>query len=236
MAQLSTLDPATLSAFQSYLGMPVDGAWSPELASRIGAYQGLLGQTQGQTDSPDQWSALVSQLQQRGAAFGQNALDPVPAQDPAYQLFMRNAGAQESEILDEIRYRTEQSNREINRRAAGFAADKQDVQDNTNAAKTQGTAKIGADYADRGFGAAASARDQEVGTLVGNADRSAQQQIGGIDQNQLESTAGNRDNLAEATRRLGADANSLYRKKADEELAARNRVLQGQLEQRYGQG
>jgi hypothetical protein len=215
--------------------MPADGTWDPELASKVGAYQSLLGQTPGQTDNPEQYASLVDQLQQRHSAFN-TVPDAVPAQDPAYQAFMRQAGAQESEILDEIRYRTEQNSREINRRAAGFAAQKEEVQQNTNTAKTQGAQKIQQDYADRGFGGASSNKEQAVNTLTGNLDIQAQQQIGGVDQTQLEQTAGSRDALAEAARRLNSDANSLYRKRADEELAARNRVAQAALNRSYGSG
>jgi hypothetical protein len=186
---------------------------------------------------PEYLAALAPQLaaqEQAQQNFG--ALDPVPAQDPAYQLFMRNSGAQESEIMDEIKYRTEQNSREINRRAAGFAAQKADAEANATASKEQGAQKITQDFADRGFGGAATARDQQLGTLTGNIDRSTQQQIGNIDQQQLEQTASSRDALAGAIRSLGSDAASLYRKRADEELAARNRIAQRQLETTYGTG
>jgi hypothetical protein len=122
------------------------------------------------------------------------------------------------------------------RRAAGFAAQKADAEANATASKEQGAQKITQDFADRGFGGAATARDQQLGTLTGNIDRSTQQQIGNIDQQQLEQTASSRDALAGAIRSLGSDAASLYRKRADEELAARNRIAQRQLETTYGTG
>jgi len=178
---------------------------------------------------PEYLAALAPQLaaqEQTRAQFDQ--LDPVPAQDPAYQLFLRNSGAQESEIMDEIKYRTEQNSREINRRAAGFAAQKADAEANGAVAKQ----RIGADFADRGFASGNTARDTQQGYV----DQSTQQQIGNIDQQQLEQTASSRDALAGAIRSLGSDAASLYRKRADEELAARNRVAQRQLDSTYGSG
>lgn len=233
MGQLSTLSPAVIRAFESYLGQPVDGTWDPELASKVGAYQQLLGQTPGQTDNADQYGALVSKLQERSAAFSTTP-DSTPAQDPAFQAFMREAGAKESEILDEIRYRTEQNSREINRRAAGFAAQKDEAQTNANTAKQQGVQRIQQQYADRGFGAQSSSKDQEQGQLASNIDTQTQQQIGGIDEQQLNFNATNRDALAEATRRLNADANSLYRRRADEELNARQRVSDAANTRAYG--
>lgn len=176
---------------------------------------------------PEYLAALAPQLAaQQEIPVG--PLDAVPAQDPAYQLFMRNSGAQESEIMDEIKYRTEQNSREINRRAAGFAAQKADAEANAGVSKQ----RVGADFADRGFGSGNSARDQQFG----NIDMQTQQQIGGIDQQQMEYTANSRDSLAGAVRSLGSDAASLYRKRADEELNARNRVAQRQLDTTYGSG
>lgn len=178
---------------------------------------------------PEYLQILAQNLQQAPPPIDTGGpLDPTPAQDPAYQLFLRNSGAQESEILDEIRYRTEQNSREINRRAAGFAAQKADAEASGAVAKQ----RIGADFADRGFGSGNTARDTQQGYV----DQSTQQQIGNIDQQQLEQTASSRDALAGAIRSLGSDAASLYRKRADEELAARNRIAQRQLETTYGTG
>lgn len=176
---------------------------------------------------PEYLQILAQNLQQTPPPIDTGGpLDPVPAQDPAYQLFLRNSGAQESEILDEIKYRTEQNSREINRRAAGFAAQKADAETNAGISKQ----RVGADFADRGFGSVNTARDQQMS----NIDTATQQQIGNIDQQQLEYTANSRDALASAVRSLGSDAASLYRKRADEELAARNRIAQRQLDTTYG--
>lgn len=233
MGLLNALDPATIKAFERYLGKPEDGIWDDDLAGTVGAYQQLLGQTPGQTDDAGQWAALTGKLKERGDAFTQ-PLDGVPAQDPGYQAFMRSAGAQESEILDEIGYRTEQNSREINRRAVGFSAERAETQQNANVSKTQGTQKIQESYADRGFGGANSFREGDTQQLTGNVDRETQQRIGGIDEQQLQFNAGSRDALAEATRRLNGDANSLYRRRADEEFNARQRISDAQNTRAYG--
>jgi hypothetical protein len=233
VGSLSSLDPATIKAFETYLGKPADGVWDPDLENAVGAYQALLEQTPGQTDTPEQYSSLVSKLQERYSAFGETP-DAVPAQDPAFQMFMRNAGAQESEIMDEIAYRTTQNNREINRRAVGFEAQKAEAQENVDKAKEQGTEKIQNDYADRGFGGVNSFRENEISTLRGNLDDQAQQTLGGIDETKLSFEAGSNDNLAQATRSLGGDARSLYRKRADEEFNARQRVSEAQNARAYG--
>lgn len=201
MGQLSTLDPATIKAFETYLGLQPDGVWDPDLEKKVGQYQTMMGQTPGQTDNHEQWSALVSQLQARGSAFG-NAPDSVPAQDPAFQAFIRNAGAKESELLDEIQYRTVQTTREINRRAAGFALDKENAQTATTN-----------DFNDRGFGAGTASRDRKLGEISTNIAN---------DQNQYE--AGQRDSLTNSVKGLQGDINSLYRSRVNEELDARERI------------
>lgn len=233
MGKLSGLDPATLKAFESYLGLPQDGSWDPELEKRVGSYQMLLGQTPGETADMGQWEALTGALRQRGEAFGSPA-DSTPAQDPAYQAFMREAGARESEILDEIRFRTEQNSREINRRAAGFQAEKAEATVNAGMKKDVGTKRIRDDYSGRGFGGENSARSLEVGQLTNEIDTGLGQTIGGIDEQRMNFEAGQRDALAEATRRLNADANSLYRRRVDEDFAARKRISDEQNQRAYG--
>ena len=155
-------------------------------------------------------------------------------QDPGYQAFLREASARESEILDEIAYRTEQNTREINRRAAGFAAERADVQANAALQTDQGTRRIRQDYADRGFGGGSSARDQQVGDFVGGIQQETQQRLGGIDQEQLNFTAGQNDALSEARRRLNSDANALYRRRVDEDLNARKRISDAANQRAYG--
>ncbi len=100
MGKLNTLDPATIAAFENFLGLSQDGKWDPELEKKVAGYQTMLGQTPGQTDDMGQWEALTGALRQRGAALTPGA-DSTPMQD-----------------------RTEQNTREINRRAAGFQMDK----------------------------------------------------------------------------------------------------------------
>jgi len=233
MGQLSGLDPATLKAFESYMGLPQDGTWDPELAKRVAGYQQLLGQTPGQTDDAQQWEALTGQLAARGAAFADPG-DSTAAQDPAFQTFMRNAGARESEILDEINYRTEQNSREINRRAAGFAAQKDEATTNAGLQRQQGTERIRDDFAGRGFGGANTGRTQADNQLNTQIDTGLQQQTGQIDEQQMSFNAGQRDALSEATRRLNSDANSLYRRRVDEEFNARERISKDQNQRSYG--
>lgn len=210
MGALSGLDPATIKAFETYLGLPVDGVWDGELASRVGGYQTLLGQTPGQTRDAAEWEALTAALKRRGEALSPSA-DPVPMQDIAFQTFLRESGARESELLDEIQWRTEQSTREINRRAAGFELDRENTRQ-----------KIQTDYRERGFGNKSSFRDRDEGRATTE-----------IDNQQLGYEAGVRDDLQAALRNAQSDINSLYRRRADEELAARQRVGQRTANETY---
>jgi hypothetical protein len=97
VGKLNTLDPATIKAFETYLGLNVDGQWDSDLERSVGRYQTMLGQTPGQTDTADQYAALVEALQKRAAAFGPGA-DTTPMQDAGFQAFLRESGARESDI------------------------------------------------------------------------------------------------------------------------------------------
>ena len=44
-----------MRAFETYLGLPVDGTYDPELAARVEAHQGLLGQTPARLTA---WSSI----------------------------------------------------------------------------------------------------------------------------------------------------------------------------------
>lgn len=210
MGKLNTLDPATIKAFETYLGLTADGQWDADLEKRVGNYQSMLGQTPGQTDTPDQYAALVSALQRRGDAFGPGA-DTTPMQDAAFQAFLRESGARESELLDEIRYRTEQTTREINRRAAGFALEKE-----------QATGAVRQNFGDRGFGGTNTYRDSKIGEVSTD-----------IDRQQLDFEANQRDALTAAARNTQSDVNALYRRRVDEELDARNRIAKTNAEGTY---
>lgn len=247
MGAIRDLDPGTLKAFETYLGLPADGAYDDELGKRIESYQMLLGQgTPGQTANDSEYSALVKALQDRSAAFGSTG-DPTPMQDTGFQSFLRNAGASENEILDEIRFRTEQNSREINRRAAGFAADRAEAVSGFDRERTglgqerdSGTKRIGADYSNRGFGENSFQQgdvnelNTDIDRRLGDVQGRQAQTLGGIDQQELEFKAGQNDALAEATRKLQQDAAALYRRRADEDLAARDRIGQRQAQGVYG--
>lgn len=212
MGKLNTLDPATIKAFETYLGLNADGQWDPDLGRSVGRYQTMLGQTPGQTDTAEQYAALVEALQKRAAAFGPGA-DTTPMQDAGFQAFLRESGARESELLDEIRYRTEQTTREINRRAAGFALEKE-----------QATGNVRSGFAERGFsGAGANTfQDRKVGEVTTD-----------IDRQQMDFEASQRDALTAAARNSQTDINALYRRRVDEELDARNRIAKTNAEGTY---
>lgn len=233
MGALRDLDQNTLKAFETYLGLNADGVYDDELGKRLEAYQGMLGHgTMGQTADENEYAGLVNALQQRHAAFNTSA-DPTPMQDTAFQAFLRNAGADESKLLDEIRFRTEQTNREINRRAAGFAAQKAESQQAFGTERTAGTKKIRDDYSARGL-VGASAQGNEEQTFLTDIGQRESRMLGDLDQQQMDFEAGQRDALSEATRRLRGDISDIYRRRTDEELNARDRVAARQGERTYG--
>lgn len=215
-----------IRALEEWLGLPVDGVFDPTLDNRVRGYQALLGhKNPGELSDMGEYNNLVQALQARITSM--RPADSVPMQDTAFQAFMRNAGAEEASILDEIRYRTEQNSREINRRAAGFAAEKEETGkefDQRMRAKT-------ADFTGRGFIADGTSAEQMQQAELGEQRGAA---LGGIDQQQMEFEAGQNDALSAARRQLMGDVQGIYRKRADEELAARDRIGRQAAEAVYG--
>lgn len=239
LAAWAQTNPDQVKNLEQSLGLPPDGTWDPELAKKIESYQLMLNQTPGQTSDTDngkEYSNLIQTIQARGAAM-QPGGDSLPMQDSTFQMFLRNAGASEADLLSVIQERTLQSAREINRHAQGIKADIADQEaafglkdQNLNQTEQQGVQKIGQDYSNRGL-VGASAQGNEVGQFqqdVGNqraslaGDKAAT--IGKLTTNNLDYAAGNRDALAAANRGTQSDIFSLYRKRADEELKARDRL------------
>jgi len=239
LAQWAATNPDQVRNLEENLGLTADGSWDPELEKKIGQYQMMLGQTPGQTSDSDggkEYTSLINTIQQRGAALRPGG-DSTPMGDPAFQMFLRNAGATEADLLSIIEERTLQSSREITRHAAGLKADIQDTEDafgrkEQELANTeqQGVKKIGEDYSNRGLvGASAQGNDvQNFQTDIGLqrndvlGDKAAT--LGKLRTSGLDYAAGNRDALAAANRGTYSDIGALYRKRADEELAARDRI------------
>ena len=232
-------NPEEIKKIEAQLGLAPDGQWDPDLEGRISAYQQILGQDVGQTADNDggaQWGALMGIINQRGAAFGPGG-DPTPMQDTGFQAFLRNAGAAEADILDEIRERTAQTTREINRTAAGHQAERGDMEAEYSNQETAlneqariGKQRINKDFSNRGF-VGSSAEGYEQGEVDRSAaiDRSHLLQkkganLGQLDQKFMEGQTQRRDALAAATRTLRGDVLSLYRQRGDEELKARDRI------------
>lgn len=220
-----------IRALEEWLGLPVDGVFDADLDNKVKGYQALFGQTPGELRGPEDYDRLVQGLQSRHVTSGGN--DPLPLQDTAFQAFMRNAGAEEGSILDEIRYRTEQSQREINRRAAGFQADRSETNQAFDTQTREGTQNIRGDFSARGL-IGSSAQGAQTSDLLTQLGQKRAAQLGGIDQSQMEFETGQRDALSESRRALMGDVQGLYRRKVDEELAARDRIGRQAAEATYG--
>lgn len=205
--------------------------FDPELDAKVKGYQALFGQTPGELSGPADYDRLVQGLQSRAQTF--TAGDPLPLQDTAFQAFMRNAGAQEGSILDEIRYRTEQSQREINRRAAGYQADRSETNQQFDTQTREGTNRIRGDFSARGL-IGSSAQGQQTTDLRTDLGQKRAAALGGIDQSQMEFETGQRDSLSEARRALMGDVQDLYRRRVDEEFNARDRIGRAAAEATYG--
>ena len=143
MGMLDQLDSGTIMAFQRMLGLPLSGKWDPETKSRVESYQTILNQTPGTTvDTPEEagketeWQKLVGAITARDVSFNR-AVDSTPAQDLANQAFMREAGAQESEIADEIAFLTKQNARDKNLRVLGADEDRATADRNSTNDKTE---------------------------------------------------------------------------------------------------
>ena len=125
------------------------------------------------------------------------------AADPAYQAFLRSSGLHEAQLRDEIQYRIDTTNKQINRRAAGYEDQKSDA-----------TRDIGRGYDARGL-------YQSGARMADQADASAD-----VDRQRLEAEATQRDSLEQQQRGLDAQINALARSRAEEEVAARGRAFE----------
>lgn len=198
MGLFSALDPATIGAFQNMLGVPVTMSWDPTTATAMSSFLAETGRDQNKqgTDSAGDWEEITAALRNR------QAQGPNPAmEDPAYQAFLRMSGVQTANIKNEIQARIEQTQRENNRAAAGYAQQKDEQ-----------TRNIGLDYEDRGF-YSSGARTGAQGTAAGKIDYARQQ----------DETARN-DALASANRTAEGNLAEIGQKRAEEEIAARTRV------------
>jgi len=232
MGMLNTLDPATLAAFQRQLGLPQTGTYDPETAARVESYQQILGQTPGQTDNMGQWEALTGALTARDVSFT-GAVDSTPAQDLANNAFMRESGALESEIVDEIAYRTSQNTSDVNMRAQNRKTDTETANTNAAAARTNNARRVGADYASRGF-ASNSGSINEIAANDANIQRGLDDQILGIDRTQAEGDRQGADALATASRSLYGEGNRLYRRRADSIMKAGGTLSDANNQRTYG--
>lgn len=200
MGLFSALDPATVGAFQNMLGVPVTQAWDPATATAMSSFLQETGRDPGKqgTDSMGDWEEITAALRQR------QAQGPNPAmEDPAYQAFLRMSGVQTANIKNEIQARIEQTQRENNRAAAGYAQQKDEQ-----------TRNIGLDYEDRGF-YSSGIRANKQGEAGAKLDYARQQ----------EETARN-DALANANRTAEGQIGQLGQQRAEEEIAARTRVTE----------
>ena len=140
------------------------------------------------------------------------ASDPVMT-DPKFLAFLRMMGVDESNIRNEIQARLEQANRETNRAAAGFEQ-----------RKTEQTRNIGLDFEDRGlFGSGARVGHQAEASAKVDYDR------------QMEESA-RMDALAGQNRNSNQELNRLAQQRAEEELAARNRIAEKRGAQTFQAG
>ena len=240
IAQWAQSNPEAIKHWERTLGLPDDGSYDPELQQRIESYQLLLGQTPGQTkdgheDGGAEWGALNQLLTDRANSNTNLSSDNAPMRDTAFQAFLRESGAQEAQLLDEIRYRTEQSTREVNRRAAGFEAERSEVKQNNEASLQAGTRNIKSDFENRGI-LQSSMQQEHTGRLAENINRQQSQQLGAIDENAMNFNVGQRDALATFARQARGDIAGLYRRRVDEEMNARDRVRLNDGQMKYPNG
>jgi hypothetical protein len=214
------------------LGLPQTGTYDPETKSRVESYQTILGQTPGQTNDMGQWDALTGALTARDVSFT-GAVDSTPAQDLANNAFMREAGAQESELMGEIAYRTSQYTSDVNMRAQNRKTDTETANKNAAAARTDNARRVGADYASRGF-ASNSGSINEIAANDANIQRGLDDQILGIDRTQAEGDRQGADALTTASRNLYGEGNRLYRRRADSIMKSGGTLSDANNQRAYG--
>ena len=239
MGKLSELDKPTVAAFQRMLGLPQTGTYDPETQARVESYQTILNQTPGTTvDTPEEagketeWQKLVGAITARDVSFNR-AVDSTPAQDLANQAFMRESGALESEMIDEIAYRTSQNTSDVNMRAQNRKTDTETANTNAAAARTENARRVGADYASRGIASNSSSLD-EIARNDAEINRGLGDQIKGIDQAQTEGDRQGADALATASRNLYGEGNRLYRRRADSIMKAGGSLSDANNQRAYG--
>jgi hypothetical protein len=202
------LDAGTIGAFQRMLGVPITMAWDPTTDQAMKTHLEGRGLPYGYGTAGDakEWEFLTATLRE-------NEANPNPAlTDPAYQAYLRQSGVQQATIKDEILARIDTANRERNRAAAGFQMQK----DTT-------TKNIATDFEGRGLYSSGVRQSQQ-------ADAS-----GKIDFQMQQEDAARNDALTEANRRAEQQLAELGQRKAEEEIAARNRVGEKRAKGAYGQ-
>lgn len=204
----SDLDPGTIGAFQRMLGVPITSQWDPatEGAMRTFLQTRGLEYGYGADGNAANWENLTGALRE-------NEANPNPAlTDPAYQAFLRQSGVQQQNLRDEILARIDQTNRERNRAAQGFQLQ-----------KDEGVKNVGLDFEGRGLYSSGTRRGAQ-GELVQKIDYTMQNE-----------DAARTDALNEQNRRAEQQLAELGQRRAEEEIAARNRVAEKRAKNVYGQ-
>jgi peptidoglycan hydrolase-like protein with peptidoglycan-binding domain len=184
-----------------------DGTFDDATRAAVKRFQDATGANGAGTGDLDDLTRWV--IGEKGA---ERRADPVYS-DPKYLAFMRMSGVDEANIRNEIQARIDQTNRETNRAAAGFAQ-----------RKTDQTRQIGLDFEDRGlFGSG--------GRMTQQADASAK-----IDYDRQMEEAARADALANANRSAEQDLAKIAQNRAEEELNARSRVAEKRGAQTYQAG
>lgn len=201
--------PATVKAMQKNLGLPETGVWDEATDQAYSNWAQGEGYDPnfGMNNDAENWNTVQAALNQRGMG---NAPGNPAMEDPAYQAFLRSMGVQQANIKNEIIARTEAVQRAINRNAAGYEVQKKDKQ-----------RSIGLGFEDRGLGnSGAQYRQQSEAAAA-------------VDYDRQQSEASQHDALDAANRAATQSLAELGQRRAEEEIAARNRIGQRRAQQTY---
>lgn len=201
--------PATVKTMQRNLGLPETGVWddTTDQAYSLWAQGEGFDPNLGMQNDIEGWNTVQAALNQRG--MGNAPANPA-MEDPSYQAFLRAMGVQQANIKNEILSRTEAVLRAINRNAAGYEVQKKDKQRN-----------IGLGFEDRGLGNSGAQYKQQSEAAAA------------VDYDRQQSEASQTDALDTANRAATQSLAELGQRRAEEEIAARNRIGQRRAQQTY---
>lgn len=200
-------DPNQVKRIQAAIGVQPTGVWDEWTDSAYADWARTRGidPNYGMTGNAQEWTDLIQNRINPLADAGNPAME-----DPAYAAYLRTMGVEQANIKNEIMARTEAVQRAINRNAAGYEQQ-----------KSERTKSVGLDFEGRGLGNSGAQYTQQ------------NEASANIDYQRNQDESAQRDALDTANRSSQAALAQLGQRRAEEELAARQRIGEKRAQRTY---